>query len=204
METSETKLADEDPVDEDLEFAEIEQLSDYEISWLLLAILLRSHSPAGVSLDRSPRNVLLQQIVNLLDRPKLPVAELAAKSSVVLADCWDRISHYERKLPPQQMLLPFYEPEYLDNSILAEILLVELRQWYQADAKRHRYGHSLMTEMKWLHPALILIGLNEGIYLDPHHWWMDPQSIVNESRERQHRRWYEENDMAYWHRHKYC
>ena len=203
METSDTDYYDT-VTDEDLAFGRLEELSDYEISWLLLQILLCSHSPAGVSLGRSPRNVLLQQIMNLLDRPEFPVEELAARFPEVMADCWDRISHFNKKLPPQQMLLPFYEPQFLDSSILAEILLVELRQWYQTDAERHKFGFSLFSEMKFLHPALILIGLNEGIYLDGRHWQIDPRSIVDESLERQHWRWYEENSMAYWHRHRYC
>lgn len=176
----------------------IEELTDYEIGWALLAILLRSHSPAGVSLGRSPRNVLLQQIINLLDSPRLSIEALEARESLLLAESWDRISHYEKKLPPQQMLLPFYEPEYLDSSILAEILLVNLRQWYQDDAAREEY--SLMSEMRILHPAFILIGLNEGTYLDSRHWQIDQQDIIKEAKEMEFRRLYEADDMAYWYR----
>lgn len=176
----------------------IEELTDYEIGWALLAILLRSHSPTGVSLGRSPRNVLLQQIINLLDSPRLSIEALEARESLLLAESWDRISHYEKKLPPQQMLLPFYEPEYLDSSILAEILLVNLRQWYQDDAAREEY--SLMSEMRIFHPAFILIGLNEGIYLDSRHWQIDQQDIIKEAKEMEFRRLYEADDMAYWYR----
>lgn len=191
--------SDDDPTDEDLVFAEIKGLSDYEISWVLLSILLRSHSPTGVSLGRSMRNVLLQHIVNLLDRPQLNIEALETKESAVLVASWDRISRYKKKFPPQQMLLPFYEPQYLDNSILAEILLVNLKQWYQDDAVKERY--SLMSEMQLLHPAFILISLNEGIYLDSRCWQIDPQSIIKETKEREFRLWWETDNMDYWHRH---
>jgi hypothetical protein len=181
--------------------AVVAELTDYEISWILLDLALCGHSPAGVSLDRSPRNILLNQIINLLPRPPINVYHLLKCCQwgipQLLEECDRRIQQTnEPPLLPQQMLLPFFESEYLDNEILASILLVELRQWYQRDAARA--GLSLADEMRSLHPAMILINLNEGIYLDSCLWQIDPQAVVAESRERYFRRCQEENLTSYY------
>lgn len=164
----------------------VKEFSNYEIAWSLLMIILRSHDPAGVSLGRSRRNDLLRNAVRLLGESQLVMDQVECQQTALFQEAFERMLNYNPLVVPQQMLLPFaFAPEYLDNKILAQILLARLRDWYEEDELTNRFG--FISEMNLLFPALILIGLDEGIYLDLAIWRLSTEAILKESRERDFR-----------------
>lgn len=174
-----------EPEDDPPDFAE---LTDYETGWVLLSLIIRSHDPAGVSLGRSYRNVLLKCVLDLLPAPEIRVDEFEQYETVFLASVHERICHWEKELRPRQRLLPFAcAIEYLDDEILAAILLVHLRNWYEDDERVNHYG--FLYEMNLLHPALIMLDLNNGLNLDPTIWHHDVKLVIREVRERRQRQW---------------
>ncbi len=174
-----------EPEDDPPDFSD---LTDYETGWVLLSLIIRSHDPAGVSLGRSYRNVLLKCVLDLLPAPEITVDEFEQYETLFLASVHERICYWKKELLPKQLLLPFAGAiEYLDNEILAAILLVHLREWYEEDERANRYG--LLSEMNMLHPALILLDLNNSLQIDPAVWHQDVKLVIREARERRQRQW---------------
>jgi hypothetical protein len=171
-------------------------LTDYEIAWALLSTILRGHDPAGVSLGRSRRNFILKHIIHLLPDPQIEMDELERDGAGLFQEARLRVKIREQLQSEQQMLLPFsLVPEFLDGEILATILLERLRQWYEDDEKRNSIGY--ISETSLLEPAMAIIGLNDGIYFDPKLWQIDTDEILRESRNRDWRK-YENDDLTYY------
>jgi len=132
------------------------KLTDYELSWLLLMIMLRGHSHTGVSHGRSPRNEILAAAMGIMRNPRISADDYDHVWPDLEREACGRIA----KLPiPLPRMSKNIESRFLGNQpspVLAYVLLGRLRQWYQDET----VYQLLCSEMRTLHHALILIPMN--------------------------------------------
>jgi|GEM_PF-2518044 len=155
---------------------QLNQLTDLELARLILRQLWQWQSASGVSHGRSPRNVLLEGFINLVEIPKR-----------VNADAWnenDLLAEAQRRVPNRNTIPKPYTkvpaPSRISDFRFAMYMLELLNDFYEEDERAYPL-ESLRHERELLRAALRLLPIPKPFPKKPH-WGMD--QLYSDSRER--------------------
>lgn len=168
------------------DLADIEHLSDDEIAWILLSLILRRRNLDEGSSEQDLKVILLRSILLFLFEPIINFDEFEKNEieEEVLKVVSARIKFYKKQHHqdhPKQLLLPFaLTLEHLDTEALLAILLDRLRCQYERDLTVD------LMEKDLFYSVLILIRLFDTVCLDSSPWQhhLTIEEIIQEAHKR--------------------
>lgn len=163
---------------------DLTQLTDYEIGWVILNLIIRQHDHGGTSHGRSLPNALLHEILGLLKKPQIGIDEFEECHAFLMLEAESRVAKLLKysdsdflDYPPQQRLM-FFDVKNLSNDVLADVLMMNLFKYYYDEAQS-RGGYFCVEALSFFIASALI---QSGAYIDEALWLIQIDSALKEAR----------------------